>query len=277
MSSSISSIKTRIKSINSTKKITGAMKSVSSVKLNRMTKITLKNNEYKDALSYARNALLSCNIDYDSPYCKKNDGGKNLYFVFSSDVGLCGSYNESIISYIKKNVSKDDLIFLFGTSIYNTLVKAGFNIINDQLLSDNIDYYNINTIYKTYLSKFFNGEISSIKIIFNKYVNSITYDTSLVSFLPYVKNETTHQEEILLEPNPKEIFDSVIDLCLKSDLYNIYLNSKTSEQVARRFAMDNATNNAQDLIDNLTLEYNKARQGSITQEITEIVAGANAL
>ena len=276
MPGSISSIKTRIKSINSTKKITGAMKSVSTVKLNRMTKVTTKNNEYQKALSNVADALLSSNIDFDSLYCEKKTGA-SLYIVFASDVGLCGSYNESLISYIKNNVNKNSLLYVVGTSIYNNLKTFGFNIINDQLASDDKDYYMIAKIYSYVLNKFFNNEVASIKIIYNKFVNSISYDTVCFDMLPFKAEESKQGKEILLEPNPKEIFDSVVDLYLKSELFNIYLNAKTSEQVARRFAMENATKNAEDLIEELTLDYNKARQSSITQEITEIVSGANAL
>ena len=276
MSGSTSSIRNRIKSINSTKKITGAMKSVSTVKLNRMTKVTLKNNEYQDVLTKAVDALLSSNIDFDSQYCMKNEG-PSLYIVFSSDVGLCGSYNQSLVDYIKKNVTQKDMLYVVGTSIYNSLKVAGYNIINDLMTSDDVDYYKTVVMYNTVLNMFLNKEVSSINVIYNRFVNSITYETVNSAMLPFEKKKTERSEEILLEPNPEEIFDMTIDLCLKSNLYNLFLNSKTSEQVARRYAMENATNNAEDLISDLTLEYNKARQGSITQEITEIVSGANAL
>lgn len=276
MPGSISSIKTRIKSINSTKKITGAMKSVSTVKLNRMTKVTTKNNEYQNALKDIADALLSSNIDFESPYCVKKEG-KALYVVFSSDVGLCGSYNESIVSYINSNVNKDSLLYIVGTSIYNNLKRLGYNIINDQIASDDNDYYSLTKIYDLILHKYFDNEVASINIVYNKFVNSISYNTICFNMLPFEIKESKQGKEILLEPNPKEIFDSVADLYFKSELYNIYLNAKTSEQVARRFAMENATKNAEDLIEELTLDYNKARQSSITQEITEIVSGANAL
>ena len=276
MSNSISSIKTRIKSINSTKKITGAMKSVSTVKINRMTKITSKNNEYQNALGIISDALSSSKIDHDSQYCLKFEG-KELVVVFASDVGLCGSYNESLVSYIKKNVKKNTQLYVIGTSIYNTLQTNGYNIINEQIKSDDIDYYKIATIYNYILDKFFNREIAKVNILYNSFVNSITYNTTFKTLLPFERKDNENSKEILIEQKPSEIFDDVIDLCLKGDFYNIYLNAKTSEQVARRFAMENATKNAEDLIDELTLDYNKARQGSITQEITEIVTGASAL
>lgn len=276
MSDSISSIKTRIKSINSTKKITGAMKSVSTVKLNRMTKVTLNNNEYQNELISIFDALLSSNVDNNSKYCSIFEG-KELYIVFSSDVGLCGSYNESLLGYIKKNVSKDCLLYVVGTSIYNSLKTCGYNIMNDLIPSDDINYYKVATIYNTVIKMYFNKEIAKINILYNNFINSITYKTVSRTLLPFEIKEKKGGKELLLEPDPEEIFDRTIDLCLKSDLYNIFLNSKTSEQVARRFAMENATKNAEDLIEELTLDYNKARQGSITQEITEIVTGASAL
>ena len=202
MPGSISSIKTRIKSINSTKKITGAMKSVSTVKLNRMTKVTTKNNEYQKALSNVADALLSSNIDFDSLYCAKKTGA-SLYIVFASDVGLCGSYNESLVSYIKNNVNKDSLLYVVGTSIYNNLKTLGYNVINNQLTSDDKNYYMISKIYNYVLNKYFNNEVASIKIIYNKFVNSISYDTVCFDMLPFEVKEVKHDKEILLERDGK--------------------------------------------------------------------------
>ena len=277
MASSIASIKTRIKSINSTKKITGAMKSVSTVKLNRMSKQTLKNKTYKDVLDEAASNVLNSPFDFDSKFSKTNHATNKLYIVFVSDVGLCGSFNASIINKLKNSVTKNDSLFVIGTSIYESIVKEGFRVLNDPISSDNATYYNIVNLFNQASNKFLNEELAEVKVIYNKYINSISYKTDVYQVLPFVRNAEEKSKEVILEPNPNEIFDSILLLFLKSEIYNLFLESKTSEQVARRFAMENATKNAEDLIDDLTLEYNKARQGSITQEITEIVAGANAI
>ena len=143
MSSSITSIKTRIKSINSTKKITGAMKSVSTVKLNRMSKFTLKNKEYKDVLDETASSVLNSPFDFDSKYCKTNSSKNKLYIVFVRDVGLCGSYYASIDSYLKHNVNKNDSIYIIGTSIYESIRKEGYKVLNDPISSDNATYFDI--------------------------------------------------------------------------------------------------------------------------------------
>ena len=277
MSSSITSIKTRIKSINSTKKITGAMKSVSTVKLNRMSKFTLKNKEYKDVLDETASNVLNSPFEFDSKYCMANNSKNKLYIVFVSDVGLCGSYNASIDSYLKHNVNKNDSLYIIGTSIYESIRKEGYKVLNDPISSDNSSYADVVKLFTLALSKFENEEVGEVIVLYNKFINSISYKTEEYKVLPFTKKTEEKQKEIILEPNPNEIFNSLLLLFLKSEIYNLYLESKTSEQVARRFAMENATKNAEDLIDDLTLEYNKARQGSITQEITEIVAGANAI
>lgn len=277
MPASISSIKTRIKSVDSTKKITGAMKSVSTVKLNKMSKSTSKNKHYRDALYDATSCLLNSNIDFQSIYLNDNHSKNKLYIVYTSDVGLCGQYNSSIIRFLESNVSKNDYLYLIGISSYNYLKNIGFNIINDTVGSDNVDYYFVASIFEKAKNMFINGDICGVSIIYNSFINSITYKTIEYSLLPFVRNKSNDSKEILLEPNPNQIFDDLIILYLKNEVYYSYLNAKTSEQVARRFAMDNATRNANELIDDLTLEYNKARQGSITQEITEIVSGASAL
>lgn len=277
MSSSISSIKSRIKSVNSTKKITGAMKSVSTVKLNRMSKTTLKNREYKDVLHEAAKLVVNSPCDFDSIYTKQNESNKQLYIVYTSDVGLCGSYNVSIVKYLHDNVKKDDYIYLIGTSSYNVIKKEGFNIVNEMIISDDVTYFDMVKVFNKASDMFSEGKIGKVNIIYNKYINSITYRTSEIQVLPFVKDEAVASKEVILEPDPNEIFDSLLLLLLKNEMYNTFLESKTSEQVARRFAMENATKNAEDLITDLTLDYNKARQGSITQEITEIVSGANAI
>ena len=277
MSSSISSIKSRIKSVNSTKKITGAMKSVSTVKLNRMSKTTLKNREYKDVLHEAAKLVVNSPCDFDSIYTKQNESNKQLYIVYTSDVGLCGSYNVSIVKYLHDNVKKDDYVYLIGTSSYNVIKKEGFNIVNEMIVSDDITYFDMVKVFNKASDMFSEGKIGKVNIIYNKYINSITYKTSEIQVLPFVKDEAVASKEVILEPDPNEIFDSLLLLLLKNEMYNTFLESKTSEQVARRFAMENATKNAEDLITDLTLDYNKARQGSITQEITEIVSGANAI
>ena len=277
MSSSISSIKSRIKSVNSTKKITGAMKSVSTVKLNRMSKTTLKNREYKDVLHEAAKLVVNSPCDFDSIYTKQNESNKQLYIVYTSDVGLCGSYNVSIVKYLHDNVKNDDYIYLIGTSSYNVIKKEGFDIVNEMIISDDVTYFDMVKVFNKASDMFSEGKIGKVNIIYNKYINSITYRTSEIQVLPFVKDETVASKEVILEPDPNEIFDSLLLLLLKNEMYNTFLESKTSEQVARRFAMENATKNAEDLITDLTLDYNKARQGSITQEITEIVSGANAI
>ena len=277
MSSSISSIKSRIKSVNSTKKITGAMKSVSTVKLNRMSKTTLKNREYKDVLHEAAKLVVNSPCDFDSIYTKQNESNKQLYIVYTSDVGLCGSYNLSIVKYLHDNVKKDDYVYLIGTSSYNVIKKEGFNIVNEMIVSDDITYFDMVKVFNKASDMFSEGKIGKVNIIYNKYINSITYKTSEIQVLPFVKDDAVASKEVILEPDPNEIFDSLLLLLLKNEMYNTFLESKTSEQVARRFAMENATKNAEDLITDLTLDYNKARQGSITQEITEIVSGANAI
>ena len=277
MSSSITSIKTRIKSIDSTKKITSAMKSVSTVKLNRMSNYVTKNRLYNEALKSAALCVFNSTYEFDSVYCKENASKLNYYIVFTSDVGLCGSYNTSIVKYIVDNVSKEDYIYLIGSSCYNELKKDGYRIVNELTPGDDLVYHDLSKIFSLAKNKFMDEEVGEVKVIYNMFINSISYRSIGETILPFAHESKKENKEVIMEPNPNDIFNSVLDLYLRNDMYHLYLSSKTSEQAARRFAMDNATRNADDLKDSLTLEYNKARQSSITQEITEIVSGANAL
>lgn len=271
-------IKSRIKSINATKKITGAMELIATVKLQKERNRMLKNREYASVLKETLDGILSRNIDVDNELLKEKDNPLKFFIVFCSDLGLCGAYNMNIFKFACNNIKKDDLVYVIGTSQYKNF-KQNFSVINDPISSDEIDYTGIKKITMLALNKYRNNEVGSIEVIYTKFVNNVTFETNMVSLLP-AKNETkenTSNVELLLEPNPETILNDLIPMVIDNEVYAKLLESKTSEQGSRRFAMENATDNAEELTNDLLLAYNQARQAAITQEITEIVGGADAL
>lgn len=271
-------IKSRIKSINATKKITGAMELIATVKLQKERNRMLKNREYASVLKETLDGVLSRNIDVDNELLKEKDNPLKFFIVFCSDLGLCGAYNMNVFKFASNNIKKDDLVYVIGTSQYKNF-KQNFSVINDPVSSDEIDYTGIKKITALALNKYRNNEVGSIEVIYTKFVNNVTFETNMISLLP-AKAETkenTSNVELLLEPNPETILNDLIPMVIDNEVYAKLLESKTSEQGSRRFAMENATDNAEELTNDLLLAYNQARQAAITQEITEIVGGADAL
>ena len=279
MAGNKAAIKSRIKSINSTKKITGAMELISNVKLTKNRSLMLKNRAYAGALEDMVANMLSGEMISENDYLTTKDAKEKLYFVFTSDMGLCGGYNINIEKLIKESVSKDDYIIFIGNKSYASIKKLGYNIINEMTSSDTADYMLIKEYADMALDMYRLNKINSINVIYTCFVNNINFKATVFSALPgeSKSEEKREYKQIEFEPSADEILKDLIPMMVESQIYSKYLESKTSEHGNRRFAMENATDNANELTDNLLLAYNQARQAAITQEITEIVSGADAL
>lgn len=279
MAGNKAAIKSRIKSINSTKKITGAMELISNVKLTKNRSLMLKNRAYAGALEDMVANMLSGEMISENNYLTTKDAKEKLYFVFTSDMGLCGGYNINIEKLIKETVSKDDYIIFIGNKSYASIKKLGYNIINEMTSSDTANYMLIKEYADKALEMYRLNKINSINVIYTCFVNNINFKATVFSVLPGEKKDDEKREykQIEFEPSADEILKDLIPMMVESQIYSKYLESKTSEHGNRRFAMENATDNANELTDNLLLAYNQARQAAITQEITEIVSGADAL
>ena len=271
-------IKSRIKSINATKKITGAMELIATVKLQKERNRMLKNREYATVLKDTLDSILSRNIDVDNEFLKKKDNPLRFFIVFCSDLGLCGAYNMNVIKQTNNSIGKDDLVYVVGTSQYKYF-KQNYNVINEPVSSDTLKYDDIEKLLNIALDKYKNNEIGSIEVVYTKFVNNVTFEATIIKLLPSTMeiNKNKSNVELLLEPNPEVILNDLIPMVINNEVYAKFLESKTSEQGSRRFAMENATDNAEELTNDLLLAYNQARQAAITQEITEIVGGADAL
>ena len=280
MSLGIIATKRRIKSVNSTKKITKAMQLVSTSKLKRCRDIFDKNSVYTSETLNIVQEILSRIKESDNKYLIKRDIKAKAYIVISSNLGLCGGYNANVFSLVKDVVDKEnDFLITIGSKGYNFLKKNNYKILNhvdeettgnEQLISKQIASFA--------LDLFLNDKIGEIHVIYTKFVNSLTFTAVDLKLLPIDldENKEGSNVDLLIEPNEEEVLNELLPFYFNSTIYGCLIESHVSEQASRRTAMENATDNAEEIGANLLLQYNKARQAAITQEITEVVAGANA-
>lgn len=273
-------LKRRIRSVKATKKITSAMELIAASKLQKQKNMMEANRLYASTLHNTLNKVLS-RADLDDVHFLKQRQGKTLTLVFVSDMGLCGAYNANILSALSAKDDPDHRYMVVGSK-----GKAWFNAHQAQLImgsahSDNLSYSTLSKMGEKAARLYDAGEITTFNVLYTKFVNSMSFEPTLIQLLPLKVESLTLEEpmhqDLILEPNPEELIGQLMPMYLNSLLYSLWLESKTSEQAARRLAMDNATDNAEDIINDLILEYNQTRQAAITQEITEIVTGAQAL
>ena len=274
MAGTISAIKKRLKTVNSTQKLTKATELVATVKLQKYNTKTLQNEEYASNLRRFIVAALKGKAPEveDNPYLKNVDVNNPLYIVITSNSGLCGSYNLEVLKYVQENVPNDVPIFAIGTIGYNWLLKNDYLVVKKYDELEDLQPSILNTLINNILLLFTQYEISEIKVVYTKYINTLTYRPMTMNLLPFEADEMEEESEILLEPDRNEVLNRLIPMYISSQIYVAFLESKTSENAARRNAMNMANKNAEALINELRLNYNKARQAAITQEMNEIVA-----
>ncbi|WP_286909116.1 ATP synthase F1 subunit gamma [Clostridium sp. UBA1652] len=272
-------IKRRIKSITNTKKITKAMGLVATSKLRKTRKQLSFNDKYFNSLKDLTESLISSiEEDDNSIYFKANNQGPALYILIASDTGLCGGFNGNIVNYfMTQSVNAENAeVMVVGQKGLSYLKRY-----NQSTLAEYVDIPDVPTIkeakiiYEHAIRLYKEGSISEINVIYAEFISPVKQNLKKVKLLPMDKIEGK-KANIIAEPNIEEVVEGTLDIYLKSYILNCMLNSKASEQSARMTAMDGATNNASDLLDALNTKYNRIRQTAITQEISEIVGGAEA-
>lgn len=281
MAQSRQAIQTRIASVDSTKKITRAMQMVASSKLTKERRAMEENRPYARALKELMTLTLQ-SIGTSSKWMKENEGKPTYLFVITSDMGLCGGYNANIYRELETIVQPGDRIVMAGSRGAGWASARKIELEDILLnLNDDIAYLELGRKAEEALDLFERREIKDIKILYTQYKNTLTFVPVLETILPIArpaeKSVSKGQAVTIFEPDREEMLSEIIPLAVKNVLFSDYLESKTSEQASRRMAMESATDNATELQEQLELEYNRIRQGAITQEITEIVGGANAL
>ncbi len=279
---SMQALRTRIRSVNSTRKITKAMEMIANAKLFRQRAAMEANREYAMRLRETVNEIVANNPGIDSPYLRPGTSEVKVSVVFCSDMGLCGAYNMNILRYVKENLTKEDPIFLVGTSLYHTMQEDGWNLLNKEpVSSDQVTPQSIREHIQAAIEMYFSHETGGLQLIRTRFVNTMSFQPEVLQLLPCEVEEQEPKEgpqaETLFEPDAESILNSIMPMMLADMVYSAWMESTTSEQGSRRMAMKTATDNADELSSELLLEYNKARQAAITQEITEIVGGSEAV
>ena len=276
-------IRNRISSVSSTMQITSAMKMVSAAKLKKAQDAITAMRPYSDKLTQML-VDLSNSVDFENIYLKPRKVNNKLVVCITSNRGLCGAFNSNVIkrcSEIAASSSEKVSFFCIGKKGSDILSK-NFNVIetnND--IFDELSFENISLIGDLLMNKFLSKEFDKIEIVYNKFKNAATQIVTSEQFLPIENNksEDDHKDssDYIFEPSQIEIISELIPKSLKTQLYKSVRDSYASEHGARMTAMHKATDNATELRDQLKLTYNKARQAAITNEILEIVGGAEAL
>ena len=259
------SLKNRIKSVDSTLHLTKAMGLVASTKIRGATNAMLKSREYASEMGATIDMLSTSKICEKSEYMKNGASNSICIIVIAGDRGLAGGYNSNIF----KMVEEID---------YSEIIPVGKRACDrfgkELIRAEGFSYSKAIELSKKICLEFKEGKYEKIGIIYTKYISMMTQTPEIKWVLPLEKKKLDKNSDIIFEPDEKMILEAVIEEYIASEILEAVRESFTCEVVARRFAMDSAGKNAGEMIDKLTLEYNRARQGAITQEITEIVAGS---
>lgn len=260
-------LRTRIKSVDSTLHLTKAMGLVASSKIRRATEGMNKSRQYADSLNDVIRTLSQSPECAKSPYLKKSDGDRLCLVVIAGDRGLAGGYNANIFRLVKQYDASE--IIPIGK-------RACDRFGNSQYFAEHFTYDDAAKISEKICSDFSEGKFDKVGIVCTKYVSIMTQEAQIKWIFPLERDTSSKSASILFEPDELTVLNAVISEYVSGILVSCVRESFASEVAARRCAMDSAGKNAQQMIDDLRLEYNRARQGAITQEITEIVAGSGA-
>lgn len=285
---SLKEIDTRIKSTKKMKQITKAMNMVSSSKLRRAEKNTKQFRPYMEKMQDAITAVAGANKHTHHPMLKQREVKKSGYLVITSDKGLAGAYNANVLKRLLKDIeqkhnSKDEYtILVLGQVGVDFLKNKGYDIKESLVdVPDQPSFKEIQAIAKKAIDLYSDEEVDEVKIYFSHFVSVLEHKPSMKTILPLSPEDSSlghgQMSSYEFEPDKESILSVILPQYVESLIYGTILDAKASEHATRMTAMKNASDNATELIDDLSLEYNRARQAAITQQITEIVGGSAAL
>ena len=271
-------IKNRIRSMESTKQITKAMEMVAASKLRHAQARVANSRPYFEILYSTITDIVNSNTDFSSPYLTKREVKKSLYIVIAGDRGLAGGYNSNVLKLAHAEMEGKDVTVLpigkksvdfFRTRKLPALTES-YAEAADMTIGDCF------SIAKQLAKAYLRGEFDEIVIAYTNFVSVLSQTPATLRMLPLLQtpSKETRESDILYEPGSTEVFEAIVPEYLGGILYGALCESRAAEQAARRTAMDSATQNADEMIADLSLKFNQARQAAITQEITEIVAGS---
>ena len=284
-------IRRRIKSVKNTAQITKAMQMVAASKMRKAQQAALAGHPYSQVLNRVLVSLRDMVSADSHPLLEVRPIKKTLVLLVTSDKGLCGALNTNVLREAAQLDQENTLFVASGKKGASFLARTGRNMIADFALSDNPTSLQTKAISKFCLQKFLSGEVDRVDVLYPKFVNTLVQKPLLVTLLPitdekaagvsptgtvHTSNEATGAQ-YLFEPDADEVLNSVLPYYFHFEVFQMILDARASEQSARMVAMKSATDNAKSLVKDLTLEYNKARQASITTELLEITTAQMAL
>ena len=284
-------LKTRINSVKSTQKITSAMKMVAAAKLRRAQEVAEAGRPYSSRMQQVISGLAANANKSNAPelLVGRKEVKTHLLIVVSADKGLCGGFNGSIARQTRQEINrlenegKSVLVYMVGKKAADNL---GREILNktferiENLQGSNVDYNKVKGVAEKILLGFADNQFDQVSIIYNQFVNAITQNVVVAPLIPAnVVGEQENESLVVYdyEPEQNELLELLLPRNITTQIFSALLESSAAELAARMTAMDNATRNAGDMIDSLTLVYNRTRQANITKELIEIISGAEAL
>lgn len=280
-------IKSRIRSVRSNRQITKAMELVAASKLRKAQERTLQTRRFTDTAIEVMAALSQTTDIRQSPLFQERPVRRRLIIVITSDRGLAGAYNANALKLLAKQLREDDTakiesaVVTIGRKASQFVAKlTNVEAVGSYQLEENATVDGIRPILNSVIGMFRRKEIDAVEVITTRFVNSFTQTAELVRLLPTGIDEIEGVEspvDMLFEPSPEEVLDYVAIRLVEAHLYQAMLDARASEHAMRRVAMKNASDNAGEIVDALTLEMNKVRQAAITQELSEISAGVEAM
>jgi F-type H+-transporting ATPase subunit gamma len=291
---SLKEIKNRIGSVKSTRKITSAMKMIASSKLHKAQNAINSFLPYQQKLDTILTNLLSSDTGYESPFIRKRETKRVAIVGFASNSSLCGAYNSNVIKdfnlvYQKKTeqAGKENvLVYPVGKKLADSVKKQGITARGDyREMADKPNFQAVQDLAKELIKKYIDNELDEVILIYHHFVSTASQKLNTVQYLPFdldhkkgnEEQAVDFQSDYILEPSKEEILDSLIPTVLYSRLYAALLDANASEHAARTVAMQIASDNADELVQDLTIQYNKSRQQAVTNELLDIIGGASAL
>ena len=269
-------IKNRIRSMESTRQITKAMEMVAASKLRKAQNRVLSSRPYFEILYNAINDIVNANQEITSPYLTAREGSKVAYIVIAGDRGLAGGYNSNVLKLVLAEAAEKDAVVLpVGKKAVDFFRSKNVSILTEAYeLAENVSVGDCFSMAKQLCKRFLAGEFDEIRVAYTDFVSVLSQAPAIRKLLPLIPQVGKTGADIVYEGDGDEVLAAIIPEYLGGVVYGALCESRASEQAARRTAMDAATQNADEMIGDLSLQFNRARQAAITQEITEIVAGS---
>lgn len=279
-------IRRRIKSVKNTAQITRAMQLVAASKMKRAQDMALQGRPYATLLAEILSTLAGRVTDFRHPFLEKRPSRRRGILLIATDKGLCGPLNSNLFRLAGEIEGSAQFITL-GRKGTRFLSRTRRRLLADFSVSDSVRFVEVRPAVELMLEAFVGENVDSIEVIYSRFINTLVQEPTRIPLLPLEgldsiilaesadgHSHTADDREIHYEPGPKAILDELLNLHIKQQIYQMVLEAKASEHSARMVAMKSATDNANTLVDDLTLDYNKARQAAITQEILEIAAAS---